>query len=83
MVSGVNGKFSGNVSSGGKNIGGTLMGSGSVGGNVTNPPVVSDYEKLKNLPQIEGNTLIGNKTFKQLGMDTLSVQEIEKILYLD
>lgn len=36
-----------------------------------------------NRPSIEGHELIGNKSFKQLGMDTLSVQEIEKILYFD
>lgn len=42
-----------------------------------------DYNDLINKPQIESVTLIGNKTFKQLGIDTLSVQEIEKILYLD
>lgn len=41
-----------------------------------------NYEKLDNLPSIEGNTLIGDKTFRQLGMDTLTVQEIEQILYL-
>lgn len=45
--------------------------------------VTGDYEELINQPMIEDNVLIGNKTFKQLGMDTLSVQEIEKILYLD
>lgn len=42
-----------------------------------------DYEDLVNKPQIENVTLVGNKTMKQLGVDTLSVQEIEQILYLD
>lgn len=42
-----------------------------------------DYEKLKNKPMIESHTLIGDKTFKELGLDTLPVWEIEKILYLD
>lgn len=43
-----------------------------------------DYEKrIINKPSIEGHELIGDKSFKQLGMDTLSVQEIEKILYFD
>lgn len=43
----------------------------------------NNYDLLRNKPQIEGVTLEGDKSFKQLGMDTLSVQEIEKILYLD
>lgn len=42
-----------------------------------------DYNDLVNKPQIENVTLVGNKTMKQLGVDTLSVQDIEKILYLD
>lgn len=42
-----------------------------------------DYNQLRNKPSIEGNLLVGNKTFPQLGLDTLSVQEIEKILYID
>lgn len=41
-----------------------------------------DYEKLRNKPKIEGVTLIGDKTFRQLGMDAASVQEVEAILYL-
>lgn len=57
---------------------GTIRGavSGGTGG-------TKDYEKLENLPQIEGTTLKGNKTFRQLGMDVVPVSEIEKILYLD
>ena len=41
-----------------------------------------NYEKLKNKPSIEGVTLQGDKTFPELGVRPLSVQEIEKILYL-
>lgn len=41
------------------------------------------YAMLPDKPQIESNTLVGDKTFKELGIDTLSAQEIEKILYLD
>lgn len=58
----------------------------SLKGNLTAPVakvIDGDYEKLSNKPSIEGVTLEKNKTFKQLGLDTLSVQEIEKILYLD
>ena len=43
----------------------------------------SDYNLLSNKPSIEGVELQGDKTFPQLGMNTLSIQEIEKILYLN
>ena len=42
----------------------------------------SDYNLLSNKPSIEGVELRGDKTFPQLGMNPLSIQEIEKILYL-
>ena len=43
-----------------------------------------DYEKhVYNRPSIESVELIGNKTFKQLGLETATVQEVEAILYLD
>ena len=42
----------------------------------------SDYNNLENKPKIEDVELKGNRTLKQIGVDTLSVQEIEKILYL-
>ena len=38
--------------------------------------VQDDYEKLKNLPQIENVTLQGNKTFDELGMSECSNQDI-------
>lgn len=41
-----------------------------------------DYDVLINKPSIEGVELIGDKAINELGVDTLSVQEIEKILYL-
>ena len=41
-----------------------------------------DYEKLSNKPSIEGVTLLGDKTFKQLGMDNATEAEVEAILYL-
>lgn len=40
-----------------------------------------DYEKLKNLPKIEGHVLIGDKTYSQLGLDDLTPQEIDEIIY--
>lgn len=49
--------------------------------------VTSDYEKLNNLPHINDVKVIGRKTgadYKlQDKMDAMTVQEIEKILYLD
>lgn len=43
---------------------------------------IRDYEQLDNLPQIEGVTLIGNKTFPQLHMNALSNSELEELLTL-
>lgn len=65
---------------------GTLDEQKSLTGNLSLPTekvIDGDYNKLSNKPSIEGVVLEQNKTFKQLGLDTLSVQEIEKILYLD
>lgn len=45
--------------------------------------VPGDYDKLRNKPSIENVTLQGNKTIDQIGVGTMTVQEIEKILYLD
>lgn len=54
--------------------------SGSSGG-------TKNYEKLINKPSINDIELVGNKTSSQLKlqdhMDAMTVQEIEKILYLD
>ena len=38
--------------------------------NVSNSVLVKDYEKLKNLPQINGVTLIGNQTSEDLLIET-------------
>ena len=60
-------------------FGGGLDGGMDVGG-VT---VVcnDDYEALRNKPSIEGHVLEGDSTIQQIGVGTLTVQEIEKILY--
>ena len=39
-----------------------------------------DYEILENLPQIEGVTLIGNKTYEDLNLCSLTNSEIEELL---
>lgn len=64
---------------------GTVRGSlsaESLEGTLTTPKVIffDDYERLKNLPKIEGNTLIGDKSFPELGLDTATFLEIEEIL---
>lgn len=42
-----------------------------------------DYNKLNNKPRIENHELVGNSTIDEIGVGTLTVQEIERILYLD
>ena len=39
-----------------------------------------NYEILNNLPQIEGVTLIGNKTYEDLNLHSLTNSEIEELL---
>lgn len=38
-----------------------------------------DYEKLYNKPQIEGNTLIGDKSFVDLGLGEITPQDIDDL----
>lgn len=40
----------------------------------------NDYEKLKNKPQINGVELIKNKSFDDLGMSSITNQELEYLL---
>lgn len=42
----------------------------------------TNYNTLINKPSIENITLTGNKTFADLGISAMTVQEIEQILYL-
>ena len=39
-----------------------------------------DYNPLFNHPHIEGNELIGDKTYEELGLNSLSFMEIEDII---
>lgn len=59
-------------------IGGKVSMTAKVGGKVRTPDKVyeKDYNNLFNKPQIEGNTLEGDKTFDELGMTPLSAQEL-------
>ena len=45
-----------------------------------NKDQLKNYEKLNNLPSIEGIPLIGNKTFTQLQMSKLTNADIELLL---
>ena len=79
----IEGTISGKISSQ-ESISGNVVSTGQVSGDLSTGAVfIKDYNKLENRPSIENIVLEGDKTFKQLGLDTLSVQEIEKILYLE
>lgn len=39
-----------------------------------------DYNRLKNKPSINNNELIGDKTFEQLGLESLTNEDIENLL---
>lgn len=41
----------------------------------------TNYNDLYNKPQIEGVTLQGNKTFPDLGLGTLTAQEIDTVIF--
>lgn len=45
--------------------------------------VTGSYEPLTDKPKIEGVTLRGDKTIEELGVNAMSVQDIERILYLN
>ena len=59
-------------------LSGKLSPVGGLSGQTTIPAYfgATDYEQLKNLPQIEGVTLIKNKTFSELGMEECTNQDI-------
>lgn len=74
-------------------ISGSLSATGTLSGNISSPSALSgglslpreikrsnNYEELENLPQIEGVTLIGNKSFAQLNMTRITNSELEELL---
>lgn len=74
-------------------ISGSLSATGTLTGNLSSPSALSggltipkeikrsnNYEELQNLPQIEGVTLIGNKSFAQLNMSRITNSELEDLL---
>lgn len=60
------------------NLGGDIGAKGKMSGRLGAAQKVyeKDYNNLFNKPQIEGNTLEGDKTFDDLGMTPLSAQEL-------
>lgn len=74
-------------------ISGSLSATGTLTGNLSSPLALSgrltipkeikrsnNYEELQNLPQLEGVTLIGNKSFAQLNMSRITNSELEDLL---
>lgn len=64
-------------------IHGNMSASASLFGEITMPEQIvriGNYEELENLPQIEGVTLIGNKTFPQLHLSALTNMELDNLL---
>lgn len=43
--------------------------------------VSNNYNELNNKPKIEGVELVGNKTFPDLGLNTITEQEIDNLIY--
>lgn len=43
----------------------------------------NNYEELYNKPKIEGNVLIGDKTFKQLGLGEITPADIDDMMLDD
>lgn len=69
-----NGTLTASLSQNGRTIGGSVApGSSGTG--------TSDYERLRNKPQIESVELIGNKSFEELGLEPIASDELIDILY--
>ena len=45
--------------------------------------VEPDYNNLRNKPSIEGVPLIGDNSFRQLGLDTITEADIDEIMFGD
>ena len=61
---------------------GELSDMGQLTGDLTVPGVVLErnYERLRNKPSIESVTLIGNKDFPDLGLTSISADDLIEIL---
>lgn len=77
-------KISGSVSTAGTLLSGTVSGQAGLTGTVipgSRGAGTSDYERLRNKPQIEFVELIGNKSFEELGLEPITSDELIDILY--
>lgn len=65
-----------------KSLNGLLSAESAMNGALSVPRSISmtDYNGLSNKPQIESVTLIGNKTFEDLGLEELSGDDLISIL---
>ena len=59
---------------------------GGIGGKVSVGTVTirdgtNDYERLVNLPSIEGTVLKGDRTLPQIGVGLITEQDIDNIIY--
>lgn len=41
----------------------------------------TDYEVLENKPSIEGHVLIGDSTLPEIGVEDITPQDIDKLIY--
>lgn len=73
-----NATFSGNASFNADMSGNATFGTGFNGATIIH---TDNYEDLYNKPMIEGVTLIGNKTFEELGLDDISATDIDRIIF--
>ena len=65
----------------GKISGDTMLRLGGVDQGGTRVVENYDYNPLMNHPMIEGNELIGDKTYSELGLDDITPQEIDEIIF--
>ena len=50
-------------------------------GYVTIRDGTGDYRRLENKPSIEGHTLIGDSTLPEIGVNLITEQDIDQIIY--
>lgn len=80
---GIAGEISGELSPL-REVTGEIQSTGTVTGGLSLPTqraATRDYDRLENKPQIEGVTLQGNKTFPELGLEEITPQEIDEIIF--
>lgn len=65
-----------------ESIDGDISADGELDGDVEIPRTIfeKDYEQLDNLPSLNGNTLIGDKDFEEIGLHFMTNVEIQNLL---